>query len=122
MADRISLEGCFPPIPTPFGADGRVDHDNLALNLERWQETPLSGSVVLGSNGEAVLLDKEEKLEVWKTAGTVIRSGHLFIAGTGCESTIGTMELTEKAAGLGQMPPWSLRPIITRERWIIRRW
>ncbi|MCJ7686602.1 MAG: dihydrodipicolinate synthase family protein [Desulfobacteraceae bacterium] len=101
MVERVLLEGCFPPIPTPFDADGRVDHDNLALNLEKWQKTPLNGFLVLGSNGEAVLLKREEKLEIWKTAGQAIGSEHLFIAGTGCNSTGETVELTEKAARLG---------------------
>jgi 4-hydroxy-2-oxoglutarate aldolase len=101
MAKGISLKGCFPPIPTPFDTRGRVDHDRLALNLEKWQNTPLTGFVVLGSNGEAVFLKAEEKLETWKTAGQAIDSDHLFIAGTGCESTTETLELTEKASALG---------------------
>ena len=101
MVAKIILEGCFPPIPTPFDADGRVDHDNLALNLEKWQKTPLNGFLVLGSNGEAVLLKREEKLETWKTAGQAIGPDHLFIAGTGCNSTGETVKLTEKAARLG---------------------
>ncbi len=101
MANKVLLEGCFPPIPTPFDADGRVDHDNLALNLEKWQKTTLNGFVALGSNGEAVLLKGNEKLETWKTAGKVISPDHLFIAGTGCNSTGETVELTEKAAHLG---------------------
>ena len=63
MVEKVLLEGCFPPIPTPFDTNGLVDHDNLALNLEEWQKTPLNGFLVLGSNGEAVLLKREEKLE-----------------------------------------------------------
>jgi len=101
MVDRVLLEGCFPPIPTPFDANDRVDHDNLALNLEKWQKTPLNGFLVLGSNGEAVLLKREEKLDIWKTAGQAIDPDHLFIAGTGCNSTGETVELTEEAAHLG---------------------
>lgn len=101
MSKNISLAGCFPPIPTPFDDKGRVDHEQLALNLEKWQKTSLTGFAVLGSNGEAVMLRTEEKLEIWKTAGQAIDSDHLFIAGTGCESTIETLELTKKAASLG---------------------
>lgn len=101
MTEAISLKGCFPPIPTPFDSNGRVDHDQLALNLEKWQTTPLRGFAVLGSNGEAVLLKSEEKIETWKTAGQAIDPDHLFIAGTGCESTMETLELTEKASDLG---------------------
>jgi 4-hydroxy-2-oxoglutarate aldolase len=101
MSRKISLKGCFPPIPTPFDAQGKVDLDHLALNLDRWQKTPLAGFAVLGSNGEAVFLREEEKLEIWKTAGTVISNDRLFIAGTGCEATAETLDLTEKAARLG---------------------
>ena len=101
MENDISLKGCFPPIPTPFDARGRVDRDHLASNLEKWLKTPLSGFAVLGSNGEAVLMKDTEKIEIWKTAGEVIGSDRLFLAGTGCESSAETLELTEKAAGLG---------------------
>jgi len=110
MTKPISLAGCFPPIPTPFDARGRVDHDELALNLKKWQKTPLRGSVVLGSNGEAVLLKTEEKLEIWKTAGQVIGPDHLFIAGTGCEATWETVELTEKAARFGAHAAMAVTP------------
>jgi 4-hydroxy-2-oxoglutarate aldolase len=101
MTAKISLEGCFPPIPTPFDPYGRVDHEHLAANLEKWQKTPLKGFAVLGSNGESVLLKTEEKVETWRTAGKAISSDRLFIAGTGCESTTETLELTEKAAETG---------------------
>lgn len=101
MKNEISLKGCFPPIPTPFDARGRVDHDHLASNLEKWKKTPLRGFAVLGSNGEAVHLREAEKIEVWKTASEVIGNDRIFIAGTGCEATMETIELTEKAASLG---------------------
>lgn len=101
MSKELSLRGCFPPIPTPFDLEGDLALDRLAQNLERWKQTPLRGFVVLGSNGEAVHLTEEEKLAVWKTSGEVIGNSHLFIAGSGAQSTRETLELTEKAAALG---------------------
>jgi 4-hydroxy-2-oxoglutarate aldolase len=101
MTEKISLKGCFPPIPTPFDGNDRVDHDRLAANLEQWQKTPLRGFAVLGSNGESVLLKTEEKVETWRTAGKAIASDRHFVAGTGCQSTTETLELTEKAAVAG---------------------
>lgn len=101
MKMDVSLRGCFPPIPTPFDERGQVDHEHLASNLRTWQETPLRGFAVLGSNGEAALLQEAEKLEVWKTAREAIDRDRVFIAGTGCESTVETLELTQKAAELG---------------------
>ena len=101
MKKDIVLKGCIPPIPTPFDEQGRVHHDQLALNLEEWQNMPLIGFAVLGSNGEAVLLKADEKLRIWKTAGQAIKGDHLFIAGTGCESTRETLDMSENAAALG---------------------
>jgi 4-hydroxy-2-oxoglutarate aldolase len=101
MTIEMSLTGCFPPISTPFDNGGRVDHERLVSNLEKWQTTGLTGFVVLGSNGEAVFLKEEEKLAVWKTSRSAIKEDRLFIAGTGCESTSETIELTEKAARSG---------------------
>jgi 4-hydroxy-2-oxoglutarate aldolase len=98
---ELSLSGVYAPIPTPFDADGAVAHDRLAENIARWNQTPLAGLVVLGSNGEYTYLSDGEKLEVLRTARQAIPKDKLFIAGTGCESTRCTLELTEQAAMIG---------------------
>jgi 4-hydroxy-2-oxoglutarate aldolase len=98
---RISLRGVFPPIPTPFGADGTVEDQALAANLERWNQYELSGYVVLGSNGEAVYLDQDEKVRVWEVARQAIPKDRLMIAGTGYESTKRTTAVTCLAAKAG---------------------
>ncbi|HUS70073.1 MAG TPA: dihydrodipicolinate synthase family protein [Anaerolineae bacterium] len=97
----ISLSGVFPPIPTPFDGEGRVDLAALAANLGRWNQCGLAGYVVLGSNGEPVYVDEQEKIEVWQAARAVIPSDKLMIAGTGCESTEETIHLTRVAADAG---------------------
>jgi 4-hydroxy-2-oxoglutarate aldolase len=106
----ISLKGVFPPIPTPFDAQGEVDHQGLARNLERWNQFDLAGYVVLGSNGEAVYLTEEEKLRVWETAREAIPSSKLMIAGTGLEATCQTTFLTQRAAELGADAAMVLTP------------
>ncbi len=98
---KLSLSGIYAPIPTPFEADGAVAHDKLAENIAKWAQTPLAGLVVLGSNGEFTYLSDKEKIEVLKTARQAIPEDELFIAGTGCESTRCTLELTEQAAAIG---------------------
>jgi 4-hydroxy-2-oxoglutarate aldolase len=98
---QISLKGVFPPIPTPFDDQGRVDHQALRDNLDRWNQHDLAGYVVLGSNGEAVYLTEDEKILVWETARDAVPSGKLLIAGTGCESTQETIALTQTAASAG---------------------
>ena len=97
----VTLRGVFPPIPTPFDAQGEVALGALVENLERWNQYDLAGYVVLGSNGEAVYLTEEEKLRVLETARPAIPAGKLMIAGTGCESTRGTIAFTRQAALAG---------------------
>jgi len=97
----VSLTGVFPPIPTPFNADGELALDKLKANLAFWNTTDVAGYVVLGSNGEFPFLSEEEKLAVFDTVGQNIAPGKLFVAGTGCESARSTIALTRRAAELG---------------------
>jgi 4-hydroxy-2-oxoglutarate aldolase len=95
------LHGIFPPITTPFYPDGRVYLKKLEHNVERYSKTPIAGVVVLGSTGEAIMLSDEERREVLKTAGEACAPHKVLIAGTGAESAIETLRLTEYAAELG---------------------
>ena len=97
----FSLKGVFAPLAIPFDGRENFAPDMLAFNLGRLNRTSLRGYVVLGSNGEWVYLTEAEKLEVLKTARRLIPPDKLMIAGTGCESTRNTIELTRKAADLG---------------------
>ncbi len=101
MSEAISLRGVFPPIPTPFDAQGDVAFEALADNLAWWNEYDLRGYVVLGSNGEGVMLAEEEKARVWAAARKAIPSSRLLLAGTGCQSTRETIALTRRAADAG---------------------
>ena len=95
------LHGIFPPITTPFYPDGRIYFKKLEFNVERYSKTPVAGIVVLGSTGEAILLSDEERREVLKTARESAAPGKVLVAGTGIESAIETLRLTDYAAELG---------------------
>jgi 4-hydroxy-2-oxoglutarate aldolase len=95
------LHGIFPPITTPFYPDGNVYFKKLEHNVEHYSRTPVAGIVVLGSTGEAILLSDQERREVLKTAREAAAPGKVLIAGTGIESAIETLRLTEYAAELG---------------------
>ena len=97
---KIDLHGIFPPITTPF-INGRVAYDKLASNVERWNRAGLKGFVVLGSNGEYVSLSEKEKRTVVDMVVQSASKEMLVIAGTGCESTVETLRLTEDCAKLG---------------------
>lgn len=95
------LHGILPPITTPFYPDGRIYFKKLEANVERYSKTPVSGIVVLGSTGEAILLSDEERREVLKVARDACAPNKVLVAGTGIESAIETLRLTEYAAESG---------------------
>ena len=95
------LHGIFPPITTPFYPDGNVYYKKLESNVERYSRTPVAGIVVLGSTGEAILLSDQERRDALKVARATAAPNKVLIAGTGIESAIETLRLTEYAAELG---------------------
>jgi dihydrodipicolinate synthase/N-acetylneuraminate lyase len=95
------LHGIFPPVTTPFYPDGKVYLKKLESNVERYSRTPCAGIVVLGSTGEAILLSDQERRDVLKTAREAAAPTKVLVAGTGIESAIETLRLTEYAAELG---------------------
>ena len=56
---------------------------------------------MLGSTGEAVMLSDQERRDVLKSAREAAAPNKVLIAGTGIESAIETLRLTEYAAELG---------------------
>src|ERR1700688_1301612 len=95
------LHGIFPPITTPFYPDGNVYFKKLESNVERYSRTPCGGIVVLGSTGESIMLSDQERRDVLKTAREAAAPSKVLIAGTGIESAIETLRLTDYAAELG---------------------
>lgn len=97
----LKLQGVFPPIPTSFDADGKILHDRIKSNLERWSQTGVHGFAVLGTNGEYVFLNEAEKAAIWETARAAIPRDKFFLAGAGAESTQTSLALARRAAELG---------------------
>ena len=85
---------------TPFYADGALYHKKIEHNIDRYSRTPVAGMVVLGSTGEAVMLSDEERREVLRISAEVAAPEKVLIAGTGAESVIETLRLTDYAATL----------------------
>ena len=95
------LEGIFAPVTTSFYPDERVYLKKVEFNVGRLSLTALAGIVVLGSTGEAVALSDAETSEVLRVAAETAADDKVLIAGIARESVKATVDLSEKAAGLG---------------------
>ena len=93
--------GIYTPLATPFAADGSLDIRGLGRNVEKYLRSPLTGLVVLGSNGEAPQLEEAEADLAIKTVRDAMPKDRPLLAGTGRESTAATIAATERAARLG---------------------
>jgi len=97
----MNITGVYPPIATPFDAQGELDERALESNVARWNETGLSGYVVAGSNGESALLEDDEVVRAVRIVRGAAAAGKLVIAGVGRESTRATCLLSVRAAEAG---------------------
>lgn len=93
--------GIFTPIVTPFTPAGDLDERGLASNVDHYLRTPLTGLVVLGSNGEAAQLEDDEADRVLAIVRDRVPAGRPLLAGTGRESTRATIAACRRAAEIG---------------------
>jgi 4-hydroxy-2-oxoglutarate aldolase len=97
----MNFTGVFAPVPTPFDELDRVDTARLKAALVKWIATPLDGFVILGSNGEAVLMDDFESDQAIVAARDAVPASRRFIVGTGRESTQAAVRASKRAAEHG---------------------
>jgi 4-hydroxy-2-oxoglutarate aldolase len=94
-------EGVIAAIPTPFYPDERLYLRKLEANIDRYSRSPLAGMLVLGSTGEAVLLDDAESREALKVAADATAPEKVLVAGVSRESVRSTVTMAEAAAEYG---------------------
>jgi 4-hydroxy-2-oxoglutarate aldolase len=115
--------GIYTPIVTPFHADGAVDEQAIASNVDRYLASPLTGLVVLGSNGEAAQLDDDEADRVIAVVRARVPRDRPLLVGTGRESTRATIAASKRAATLGAdavmaRTPSFYKPQMTSENFV----
>ena len=99
MSHRFA--GIYTPIVTPFTPGGDLDERGLVGNVERYLASPLTGLVVLGSNGEAAQLEDDEADRVIGVVRSRMPTDRPMLVGTGRESTRATIAASKRAAALG---------------------
>src|ERR1700749_2509471 len=92
------IEGVFAAVTTPFYPDERVYFRKIEANMDRYSRSLLAGMVVLGSTGEAVMLDEGESRDVLEASAAATAPEKVLIAGVGRESVVATVALAEAAA------------------------
>ena len=95
-----TLSGIFPALVTPF-QKGKLSLSGLKSNIKKLNRFDFTGYVVLGSTGEGILMDEKEGLRAIETVRAAAAPGKIVIAGTGSESSSGTIEFSNKAAQAG---------------------
>jgi len=83
----MRLTGVLAPLPTPFDESGALDVPRLRAALPRWLASPLTDFVVLGTNGEAGLLNEREADTVIAGTRAGVPAGRPLLVGTAREST-----------------------------------
>ncbi len=106
----MNLKGIFPPLTTPFDSKGNIFLEKLSSNIKKISNYDLRGFLVLGSNGEFPLLSIEEKMGIIEEARKCIPKEKLLLAGTGCQSTRETIDLTIASASTGADAALVLNP------------
>jgi len=116
----IDLQGIIPPLPTSFHDNEELYPKKMESNIKHLLSFDLAGILVLGSNGELVMLSDVEREKVYSVARESIPSGKLMIAGTGRQSTRETIKLSKIAASRGAdavlvLNPFYYKGLMNRE-------
>ena len=109
----VNLDGILPPCATPF-ANEEIDLAGLRTNVRRWMRTGLRGLVLLGSNGEAPFIDRDEIERVVATARDDVPADRALVVGAGRESTRQTIAACRLAARAGADAVLVLTPTVFR--------
>jgi len=114
----LSLAGVYPPLATPFNENEDIAFDKLHDNMMKLNQIPFRGCVVGGSNGEYTSLSSEERVEVIRRVKADLPAGRVLMAGSSCEGTRQTIELTKKMAEAGAdcvlvLPPCYFKSAMT---------
>ena len=112
---KKTILGSMPAIVTPMHEDGRLDYASLRSLLDWHVAEGSDGIVIVGTSGESPTVSVEEHCELIRVTVDHIAGRIPVIAGTGGNSTIEAIELTEFAKKVGadaslQVVPYYNKP------------
>jgi 4-hydroxy-tetrahydrodipicolinate synthase len=95
------FEGSIPALVTPMGADGSIDFGAWEKLLDFHLAAGTDGVVVGGTTGESPVLERGEIEELIRRAKSQIGGRIPVIAGSGTNSTAGSVALSRAAEAAG---------------------
>lgn len=98
---NIDISGVIVPLLTPMNADETINEKELRNQINHQINFGIHGVFPLGTNGEAYILNFDEKVEVLKIVVDEVNGRVPVYAGTGCVSTKETISLSLKAKEIG---------------------
>jgi len=98
--DEALFTGTCTALVTPFLGD-QVNYPMMERLLKRQVDAGIEAVIICGTTGEAPTLTDAEKLELFTRAKKYVGNGCKIIAGTGCNSTVHTLELSKSASQCG---------------------
>lgn len=96
-----SIHGSIVALITPMFEDGSVDWDGLKQLVEWHIEQGTNSIVAVGTTGEASTLNLDEHIRVIAEVVKIANKRIPIIAGTGANSTLEAIELTQAAKNVG---------------------
>jgi len=111
----MNFKGTAPAIITPFTPKGDIDYAALGSLVEYWITNGVDFLVVLGTTGESVTLDKQEKKEVFEFVAKQANGRVPIVLGIGGNNTkevidsLGHFNLTQ-AQGILAVSPYYNKP------------
>jgi len=104
------MKGIITAVLTPFTKEGEIDKEALKANINFLVESGVNGLYVLGSTGEAFLMNLEERKLVLELALEYVANRIPIFAQIGCIPTENACELgihakEAGAAGIGAITP-----------------
>jgi 4-hydroxy-tetrahydrodipicolinate synthase len=103
---RLTFEGTYTALVTPFKDDQSIDWDAFDRLVEGQIAGGVQGIVPCGTTGESPALDYEEQLELVKRCVKLAKGKVTVLAGTGTnatKSTIAASQAAERAGADGVM-------------------
>jgi len=95
------FHGSMVALVTPMHDDGSLDYESLQRLVEFHVENKTDAIVAVGTTGESATLDMDEHCTLLRRVVEMVRGRIPVIAGTGSNSTIEAIELTQCALDAG---------------------